>query len=183
MNWPIDLPGFPAIAGGFPTPVELAARNVLPDHALQDLSAVRPNPFTLQNHLPIFEFANKVEIATLIVNPRLLPLIRPCIERGKARATHGHAVAARKVFLDDAAVHDPFDQVCAVVYFIGFLARPGEVPFPDPEFELLLLRNCAGIFGARLAGSEGLEDGKREQGGDYFCHSQSKLETGGARKR
>jgi hypothetical protein len=70
-----------------------------------------------------------------------------------------------------------------VVYFIGFLARPCEVPFPNPEFELLLLRNCAGIFGVRLAGSEGLKEGKREQGGDYFCHKLSKLETADARKR
>src|SRR5882762_7318377 len=63
VNRPIHLPGFAAIGGGFPTPVEFGWRDVLKYHALHRARAVFADHLALQNHLAVFEVADKIQIA------------------------------------------------------------------------------------------------------------------------
>src|SRR5215831_2250729 len=76
MNRPVHLPALAAVGGRLPTPIEFVGRNVFPDHSLQNLLTVS-NSLTLQNHLSVAEIAVEVEIATFIVDPRLLPVVAP----------------------------------------------------------------------------------------------------------
>src|SRR5260370_36708517 len=68
VDRPVYLPGLAAVARRFPTPVEFICANVLPDHALQALHAVA-NFFALQDHLPVAEVTNEIEIASLVIDP------------------------------------------------------------------------------------------------------------------
>ena len=56
-----------------------------------------------------------------------------------------HGVAAGEILLDDAAIQDALDAVRPVSGFAGIVSRPGQVPFANPEFELLLFRLGQGL--------------------------------------
>ena len=145
MNGPIDLPCLAAIEGCFPAPVKFSACDVLPNHALQDLGPVRTSALTLQNHLAIFEFADKIEVAAFIVNPGLLPLAGFFVEGGNARAAQVHRISAGKIFLHHTTVEDSLDGVCTAASLPRVLSGPSEIPFAHPEIELLLLWSRTGI--------------------------------------
>src|SRR5580692_5301702 len=69
MDCPLHLPAFAVVMRGLPSPVEVARGNIFPDHALQELRAIRPRGVALQDHLAVLEFADEVEIRALVVDP------------------------------------------------------------------------------------------------------------------
>ena len=144
VNRPVDLPGLATVGGGFPTPIQFVGADVFPHHSLQDLLAVLCG-LALENHLPIFEVANEIEVATLVVDPGLLPVTRSRVESGNAGTAQGDGISAGEIFLYDAAVHNAFDVVRAVPYFTRLVAGPSEVPVTNPELKLLLFRSSTRI--------------------------------------
>src|SRR2546423_5744488 len=154
MNRPLHLPGFAAVAGGFPAPIEFVGPDIFPDHTLQDSGAIFTRRLALQDHLAAFEFPCEIEIATLIVHPGLLPFAGVTIKYGNAVAAQGHGLQAGETLVHDAAVEDTLNAVRAVADFTRLLSGPGQAPFADPEVELLLLGTAArwcrrrpGLFG------------------------------------
>ena len=91
--------------------------NILPHHALQEFRAMRTGGFALQNHLPIFELANEVEIRALIVNPCLFPLAGSHVEEWKhwCRATVRVAIPD-KILLHHAPVEHPRNAIRTVPF-------------------------------------------------------------------
>ena len=118
--------------------------HVLEHHALHGLAAVGTRGLARQNHLSIFEFAGKIQVAAFVVHPGLLPFARSYVKDGSALAPQMHGIAAGEIFLDDAAIQNSPDTVGPVSRLARIISRPGKVPFANPEFELLLLRLGAG---------------------------------------
>lgn len=145
VDRPIDLPGLTAVAGRFPTPVEAVASNIFPDHALQNFSPVGTDAFALQDHLSIFELADKIQISAFIIDPSLFPFSGSSVEGGEAGTAQVHRIRAGEVLLHDATVEHSLDGVCAVAGLGVVLSRPGKVPFTNPKVELLLLWSGTGI--------------------------------------
>jgi len=114
--------------------------NVLEHHTLQSPGDIGADSFASQDHLSIFEFADKIQIAAFVVHPGLFPFARGSVEDGNAPSAQVHGVAAGKSFLDDATVKNAPDAIGAVCGLSGVVARPGEIPFAHPEFQLLLFR-------------------------------------------
>jgi hypothetical protein len=150
MNRPVDLPGFAIVGRGFPAPVEFGRRDVLEYHALQRSRAVFAGHLALQNHLAVFEVADKIEIAALIVDPRLLPMAGTHVENRNAGAVQFRSIQGREIFLHDAIVQNALDAVRAMSGFAGVLPGPGKVPVAHPKIELFLLRCGAGIWRRRV---------------------------------
>ena len=101
--------------------------------------------FASKDHLSVFEFADKIEIGAFVVHPGLFPFSRARVENGDALAAQMHGVGAGEIFLDDAAFENSLDAVRPVISLAPTISWPGQVPFADPELELLLLRLRAGL--------------------------------------
>ena len=117
--------------------------------------------FALKNHLAVFELSDEIEIAALIVDPSLLPLIGAGIEDRDAGAAQMGCVSAPEKF---SCTTQPsmmrLIAVGAVADFTGVLAGPREVPFANPEIKLLLLRGGAGISRGGAVGRKAWKRGR-----------------------
>src|SRR5438094_3787328 len=111
-----------------PTPIEFDPADVLEDHPLLNLPSLGPDAVPREHHLPIFKFTAEIKITALIVNPGLLPPASASLEYGDAAAAKMHGLAAREVLLDDAAVENAVDAVCAMPGITGAIPRPRELP-------------------------------------------------------
>ena len=161
MDGPDYLPGLATVFGTFPAPVKGVGLDVLEDHSLECFAAVGTSDFACEDHLSIFEFADKVEVGAFVVDPGLLPFAGPGVEERETLAAEGHIRAAGEIFFHYAAVENAADVVRAVLEFAGLVAGPREIPFADPETELLLLGGGArvgwggaGLLTARPAGKK-----------------------------
>ena len=152
MDRPRYRPSLAAIGRLFPTPIERVVADVLVDHALVDVLAFLIFAMPRENHLPVGEGAYEVEVAALVVDPCLLPLVEGRVVHGNADAMQPRCSAAVELFLDDAIVEDFANGVTAMSYFVGLGARPCSVPFPDPEVELAKLGLGATSRRGRLLG-------------------------------
>src|SRR6516225_9333406 len=98
MDGPVDLPRLATVARGFPAPIHFFGRDVLPDHALQNLCAITDG-FALEDHVAILEITDEIKIAAFVVDPRLFPTAGIYVEDGDAGATKVHRFATREILL------------------------------------------------------------------------------------
>ena len=172
MDGPVDLPGFATVARGFPAPIYFVGRDVLPDHALQNLCAITDG-FALEDHVAILEVTDEIKIASFVVDPRLFPMAGICVEDGDACAANVHRFATREILLHDAAVHDAPDAVGAVAHFAWLFTGPVQIPLANPKIKLFLLLSFAGSwlgFGRCLRKKGKSEERERK------CRQDSHLE-------
>src|SRR5262249_48940974 len=111
----------------------------------ENFRAIGTNGFASKNHLAVFEFADKIEITAVVVNPGLLPL---CSGRHKGRNAHttqGHGRAAGELLFNHASAHDALDAIASMDGVSRFFPWPCEIPLANPKIELLLLRLSAGL--------------------------------------
>src|SRR5512146_1086928 len=136
LDLPVGLPALAAVVGALPEPRQAIGMDVLPHHALQEALAFGAR-LACEHHAPVLEAAGEIEVARGIVGPRLLPAMRGAIEAGEAAALERRSGRPAEFLEERAAIEDLRDAVAAVGGLALVLER--EIPFADPEIELLRL--------------------------------------------
>src|SRR5204863_203196 len=111
-----------------------------------------PDGFPREHHLPIFKFTAEIKITALIVNPGLLPPASASLEYGDAAAAKMHGLAAREVLLDDAAVENAVDAVCAMPGITGANPLPDARSGLSMNVSMLIFILAASILAAAWLG-------------------------------
>ena len=136
MDWPEHHSSFAGVRRLFPAPIQPIGFEVLAGHPPDDLLALLIQGMSRPDHLSIAELPHEVQIGAL--STQVCCHLWSCGDvHGHTHAPKRHGVASVELFLDNAIIEQLPDGVSAALDIIGLRARPGQVPLPNPEVELI----------------------------------------------